>query len=205
MSAARIAYRIGRYSGLRALRNRRRAASLELPGSALAWHGRTLKIPLFGDMQIQLHPRLNPPGQPAARRFFMLSARLNTPNISRWRYAYLLHTSHFGYGHMELACYEEDGRWAVYGLRNMAADTAHSLGWARTARALGTSAGLTDASFLGYVLTALQDSGLEARLLPAAECVQLSVTPELIAQAHRAERTQALVRRYEGLHQELAR
>ncbi|MFT7678007.1 MAG: hypothetical protein ACI8QC_001993 [Planctomycetota bacterium] len=204
MPFARTIYSLGRYTGLRAVLNKQRAKDLALPDNAQPWCGRTLTVPGFAPMGIELHPRRSPLGQTSTRRFFMLSARMTQPKIAAWRYAYLLRTSHFGCGHMELACYEEHGLWAVHGIRNMAADTAQALRWTRTAEALRTNAGPTDVAFLRCLIEALQATGLPARLLPALECVQLSVNPELLPASHRPKRMQALVRRYEGLHEELA-
>lgn len=205
MPFARLAYCLLRYTGLRAILNKQRAKGLGLPSSAQAWSGRTLMVPEYGPMSLELHRRRSPPGQAASRCFFMLSARMAQPDVAAWRYTYLLRTSHFGCGHMELACYEEHGGWAVHGIRNMAADAAQAVRWTRTARALRTTAGPTDADFLGCLFEALRETGLEARLLPAAECVRLSVNPELLPATNRPKRMQALVRRYEGLHEELAR
>lgn len=204
MPFARLSYGIGRYTGLRAILNKQRVRGLALPDHARVWSGRTLMIPGLGPMSLELHPRRSPLDQAATRLFFMLSARMAQPKIAAWRYAYLLRTSHFGCGHIELACYEEHGVWAVHGIRNIAADTAQVVGWSRTARALRTSAGPSDADFLRCFFKALRASGLEARLLPALECVQLSVNPELLPATDRPRRMQALVRRYEGLHEELA-
>ncbi|MFT4649794.1 MAG: hypothetical protein ACI87O_000692 [Planctomycetota bacterium] len=196
-------YRLSMQTGLRALWNRARALALGRHELAAALHGVTLEIPGLGPMRLSVHARPTPKGEVSARRFSIISARQLNCKSHRLAYAYLLCTSHFGSGHLELGSFEENGHLTFFGVRNIALANASRFAnrWIDSQQ-LGTAEGTTT-EFARACQLICADKGLLAQWAPPSECVKLSVRPELIPPANRILIQRHLTARYERLHVEL--
>jgi hypothetical protein len=192
-------------TGLRALWNRTRALGLNRPELAAALHGVTLEVPGLGPMRLSVHSRPTPKGADPARRFSIISARQLNRKNHRLVYAYLLYTSHFGSGHLELGSFEENGHLTFFGVRNIALANASRFAsrWAHSQK-LGT-AEHTTTEFARACQLICANQGLPAQWAPPSECVQLSVRPELIPPADRIRIQRHLTARYERLHSALGK
>lgn len=199
-----LLYRTGMRTGLRALWNRARTVGLARPRSLAVLHGTTLEIPGLGPMRLAVHPRPTPKGEDPARRFAIISARQLGRKNQRLAYAYLLSTSHFGCGHLELGCFEVDGHLTFFGARNMALANASRFGrrWPN-AEQLGTTE-TTATEFARTCQTALIEGGISTAWASPTECVRLSVQPGLIPPADRVRVQCRLTARYKRLHAALA-
>ncbi len=199
-----LLYRIGMQTGMRALWNRARTVGLDRPKIPAALHGTTLDIQGLGPMRLAVHPRPTPKGEDPARRFAIISARQLGHKNQQLAYAYLLSTSHFGCGHLELGCFEEHGHLTFFGVRNMALANASRFGirWPGPHQ-LGTGE-TTPIEFARACQAALTERSVSTTWASPTECVRLSVQPGLIARADRARVQRRLTARYQRLHAALA-
>ena len=129
----------------------------------------------------------------------MLSVRQATPRIPRFLYSYFCKTTHFGFGHLELGFYEEDGAWVIHAVRNTAQANALRVGWTSIAKNLSTNwKPLIRA--IGFLFRQNERSLCMA---PAVDCVRLSVRPNLIPHSRRERVLRNLHTRYERLERVL--
>lgn len=155
-------------------------------------------------MRLAVHRRPTPRGQNPARRFAIISARQLNPDCHRAAYAYLLATSHFGCGHLELGCFEENGKVRFFGVRNMAlANASRFAGPTLYSMRLG-NAQHTTLEFAGVCSTVCSELGTVARWVSPSECVRLSVNVQLIPMADRPRVVRHLTARYERMQAALA-
>ncbi len=197
-------YRLSMQTGLRALWNRTRALCFRRPELVATLHKVVVTVPGLGPMRLAVHARPTPEGEDPSRRFAMVSARQLNRRHHRWAYRYLLATSHFGCGHLELACFEEQGQLTFFGIRNMARANAVRFGlpWMGTDE-LGTLND-TETEFARACRAALHVNGTKPSWTSPTESVQLSMQPRLLALADRPRFKRHLVARYLRLQTALA-
>ncbi len=196
-------YRLSMQMGLRALWNRMRALRLGRPKCAAALQGATMHLPGLGPMRLTVHGRPTPKGESPTRLFAIISARQIDRRQNRLAYRYLLATSHFGCGHLELGCFEEHGRLTLFGIRNMALANAVRFGFGGLQiQGLGTSEESTT-EFARACLAALTTRNIRATCASPSESVRLSVRSDLIPPADRIRVQRILTARYKRLHSAL--
>ncbi|MBL4771504.1 MAG: hypothetical protein JKY61_10275, partial [Planctomycetes bacterium] len=182
---------------------RAQAIRLHRPKTTALLHGATLEIPGLGPMRLAVHPRPTPKGEDPHRNFAIISARQLNRKTQRLAYAYLLCTSHFCCGHLELACYEKNGALTFFGVRNMVlANASRFTGHALKIKQLGTAES-TPTDFARACQSALTTLGIPTTWTSPAECVRLSVQPNLIPPADCIRVQRNLTARYERLHARL--
>ncbi|MDF1838490.1 MAG: hypothetical protein P1V35_11530 [Planctomycetota bacterium] len=196
-------YRTCMWTGLRALYNRGRAMGRVLPECAGPLQGKVVQIRGLGPVRLAVHPRPRLGGEPDTRHFVMLSGQQVSPRLSPWAYRYLLATTHFGCGHLEIGFFVENGEWFFCGARNMGFANALRLdkSWL-PATALGDQDS-TIAEFTREALQALGALGVRASLSPPEECVRLSVQPRWIPRPQQTRFLRQIHKRYERLHAQL--
>ncbi|MCA9001997.1 MAG: hypothetical protein KDB61_08745 [Planctomycetes bacterium] len=191
--ASPLLYRLGMYSGLRALRNRARALAEQRPQGAHALHGMRVPLGDLGEGILAVHARPRPAGAPPEARFAMVSARQVRPTLPSLTYRYWLLTSHFGCGHVELGFYELQGRWVFFGARNMALANAVRLGL--SGKGLGHSAD-SSLDLIRACQTLLARNGVPTRWAEPSECARLSLHPQLVHHDQRQRVERQIKRRY---------
>jgi len=191
----RVLYLAGMYSAVRAAVNRRAARKLPEPAGSRVLHLQSLEVKGLGSVILAVHARPRPENEPRTRNFAMLSVRQVTPRLPRFLYSYLCETTHFGFGHLELGFYEEGGVWVIHAVRNTARANALRIGCTSIAKRLSADW----ESLIRALASLLRQNERPLRIAPAADCVRLSVRPNLIPHSRRERVLRSLQTRYERL------
>ena len=175
----RQGYYLAMYSGVRALANLLRSRRSRLDPRLARLHGARLQDIELGDLTIRVHSRRSPAGSGTPAAHAMLSLQRPNSTLAGWRYRALCLTSHFGCGHLEVALWERRGIVTIYAIRNIASGK--------------------------LVATELERRGLLTRYATPAESLALCLDVRLLPSQHRESVRANLWKKYERLHQSLAR
>ncbi len=198
----KILYLLAMYTGARATFNRVRSCFLpELRVAIL--DGEILHFDEYGSVRIRVNARPAPQSLESEARAGMISLCLVSPGIPSLLYAFIRLTSHFGYGHVEIAFYEAHDKVTFFAIRNTLRSNIDRLRLNQSFGRLKFSSDDDDIVLLERVLNKLNSMGFKTSLATPDECVSLSVSPSLLVPKRRNRATEALRRKYRRIERKL--
>lgn len=198
----RILYLVAIFTGLRVAFNWGR--SFFLPKLRVAiLDGETLQFDAYGEVRIRVNARPSPKAIDSEARAGMISLYLESPGISSLFYAFMRLTSHFGYGHVEIAFYEVNHNVTFFAVRNILRSNLDRLRINQYIEGLKFSSDDDEIVLLQGVFHKLNSLGIKASFATPDECVSLAVNPSLLVPKQRNLATEALRRKYRRIARKL--
>lgn len=196
----RLLFLLAVYSGLRAVYNRFRCLRLRAP-LASAIDGETIRLRNHEPCRIRVHARKNRmPGTADASG--MISVAVCNPGISKLVYGFYLGTSHFGFGHIEIAFFERDGVTVLFAVRNIIRSNVERFG-GKTPKGLKLLNERDELSAVRAVVHELELRGLGVVFAEPETCVAMAVSPNLISPNRREAAIKALTKKYRRINKAL--
>jgi hypothetical protein len=165
--------------------------------------GETLQFDEYGEVRIRVNARRSPKASDSELSAGMISLYLESPGISSLLYTFMRLTSHFGYGHVEIAFYEANGKVTFFAVRNILRSNIDRLRLNQNFEGLKFSNDNDEIVLLQGVLHKLNSLGIKASFATPDECVSLAVTPSLLVPKQRNLATEALRRKYRRIERKL--
>lgn len=166
--------------------------------------GETWQFDEFGAVRIRVNARPSPKASDAEARAGMISLYLESPGISSLLYTFMRMTSHFGYGHVEIAFYEANDKVTFFAVRNILRSNIDRLRLNQNFDSLKFSSDDDEIILLRGILHKLNSLGIKASFATPDECVSLAVNPSLLVPKQRIETIEALRRKYQRIEKKLA-
>ena len=188
------------YTGLRALFNLWRERCCDDGGPTGQISGTAVDSEPLGKFDVFVHRRPAPIDATPNVRFGMISVRQRRSSINRWLYHYLLLTSHFGCGHLEVAYYETDDFVVFYGIRNILKSNVDRLGLRTVGDKLRLATHGENILVLQELASLLAMRELTTSFATGRECVRLAVRAELLNPQSQDLILSNLEKKYDRLH-----
>jgi hypothetical protein len=198
----RILYLLAMFTGVRAAFNWGRSCFLPALHVAIL-DGETLQVDKYSSVKIRVNARPTPKALDSEAKAGMISLYLVSPGISSQLYAFMRLTSHFGYGHVEIAFYEIHGKVTVFAVRNILRSNIDCLRLNQTFGSLKFSSDDDEIILLREVLHKLNSLDIKTSFATPDECVSLAVTPSLLVPKQRNPAIEALRRKYRRIAKKL--
>ena len=191
----RILYLLAMFTGVRAAFNRVRGIFMpELQVAIL--DGEILQIDRYGPVKIRINARPVPKMLDAEANAGMISLYLVSPGISSLLYAVVRLTSHFGYGHVEIAFYEANDQVTCFAVRNILRSNIERLRLGKILNSVKVLNDYDEIVLLEHVLHKLHSLGFNTCFASPDECVSLAVSSSLLAPKQRNKAIKAIRRKY---------
>lgn len=198
----RFLYLAAMYTGVRVAFNWGRSCFLPKPRVAIL-DGETLQFDEYGAVRIRVNARPSPKASDTELRAGMISLYLESPTISRLLYTFVRLTSHFGYGHVEIAFYEANDKVTFFAVRNIVRSNLERLRLNQNFDSLKFSSDDDEIILLRGILHKLNSLGINASFATPDECVSLAVNSSLLGPKQRNLATEALRRKYRRIERKL--
>jgi hypothetical protein len=198
----RILYLVAMFTGVRAAFNWGRSCFMPKLRVAIL-DGETLQFDEYGEVRIHVNARPSPKASDSEARAGMISLYLESPGISSLLYTFIRLTSHFGYGHVEIAFYEANDRVTFFAVRNILRSNLDRLRLNQYFVGLKFSSDDDEIILLRGMLHKLNSLGIKASFATPDECVSLAVNPSLLVPKQRNLATEALRRKYRRIERKL--
>lgn len=166
--------------------------------------GETLQFDEYGPVRIRVNARPAPCSLDSKANAGMISLFLVSPGISRLLYAFMRLTSHFGFGHVEIAFYEAQDQVTFFAVRNILRSNINRLRLNQNFGSLKFSSDDDEIVLLKRVIDKLNALGIKTSFASPGECVALAVTQSLLVPKQRNLATEALRRKYRRIEKKFS-
>jgi hypothetical protein len=199
----RILYLIAVFTGIRAAFNWVQSCFMPELGVAIL-DGEILQFEEYGSVRIRVNARPSLKSLNSEAKAGMISLYSLSPGISNLLYASMRLTSHFGYGHVEIAFYEEHDKVTFFALRNILRSNIDRFRLDQRFGSLAFSSNDDEIVLLKGVLNKLNSLGFRTSFASPDECVSLAVNQSLLVPKQRNQAIDALRRKYRRIEKKLA-
>lgn len=198
----RILYLLAMFTGIRAAFNTVRSYFLPKLRVAIL-DGEVMDFAEYGKIRIRVNARPVPNSLESGAKTGMISLYLASPGISNLLYGFMRLTSHFGYGHVEIAFYEVQEKVTIFAIRNILRSNIERLSLRQRFDGLKLSSDDDEIILLKRILGKLNSLGLTTTFAPPEECVSLAISQSLLIPGKQAAAIVALRRKYKRIEKKL--